>query len=80
MSTNAGLPEQQPETSPIATTSQNPSFPWSEKQSTGAVRDNVDSSERVVTDAEKRIESSVQPQHDQPTTYEAQALEDGLHR
>ena len=80
MSTNARLPEQQPETSPIATTSPNPSFPWSEKQSTGAVRDNVDSSERVVTDAEKRIESSVQPQHDQPTTYEAQALEDGLHR
>lgn len=80
MSTNAGLSEQQSETSPIATTSLNPSFPWSEKQSTGAVRDNVDSSERMVTDAEKRIESSVQPHHDQPTTYEAQALEDGLHR
>ena len=80
MSTNTGLPQQQSETPPIATTSPNPSFPWSEKQSTGAVRHNVNSSERMVTDAEKRIESSVQPHHDQQTTYEAQALEDGLHR
>lgn len=78
MRTDTGLPEQQPETTSAITTAT--TDPWSEKPATGAVNNNTDSSGRMVTDAVKRVEPTIQSHHDQPPTGEAQALEDGLYR
>lgn len=73
------MSRQQPEISAATTTTPSPSSPWSdEKQSTSAVNDS--NAGRTVADAEKRVEPSVQPGHEQQYAHNAQALESGLHR